>query len=154
MPGSIRSTSSACSVSAPTSRDYARETTTITLHYATAIMRSAYKTERIPSDVTIGVRPPVRRGEDADERVGPDDVPTHEEVFALIAAARPYRAAALRSGPADYASQEVLGTTTGSSSTWSGASSWSIGRFNGSTVGSSTSARSVRRSAKDKLSSV
>ena len=73
---------------------YATSTATITMHYATTIMRAAFHAARIPRDVTVGVKPPTRRGGDADQGVGADKVPTRDEVVAIIEAAPPpFRAA-------------------------------------------------------------
>lgn len=92
---------------------YATETATIGLHYATAIMRAAYHTNRIRRDVTIGVKAPTRRGDEADERVGPDDVPTRDEVLAIVAAAPPRFRAAIALGACGLRIGEVMGTTVG-----------------------------------------
>lgn len=90
---------------------YEVETVKLTMHYVTAIMRAAYVTKRVPADVTIGVKPPRRRGDDAGDRVGPDDVPTRDEVVALIAAARPEYRAAIALGACGLRVGEVMGVT-------------------------------------------
>jgi integrase len=92
-------------------RDYSLSTATITLHYAAAIMRSAHVTRRVPADVTIGVKPPVRRGDDASDRVGPDDVPTRDEVVAIIAATEARYRAAVVLGACGLRVSEALGAT-------------------------------------------
>lgn len=92
-------------------KGYARSTITITMHYATAVMRSAYQTKRIGHDATLGIKPPKRRVGDSDERVGPDNVPTREEVIAIVKAApEPYRAA-IALGVAGLRIGEVMGVT-------------------------------------------
>jgi integrase len=90
---------------------YATSTATITMHYATAIMRAAFQSARIPRDVTVGVKPPARRGRDADHGVSADKVPTRDEVVAIIAAApAPFRAA-IALGACGLRVGEVLGVT-------------------------------------------
>ena len=93
------------------SEKYATSTATITMHYATNIMRSAFRAARIPRDVTVGVKPPTRRGGDADQGVGADKVPTRDEVVAIIEAAPPPFRAAVVLGACGLRIGEVLGVT-------------------------------------------
>lgn len=94
-------------------RDYAINTATISLHYATTVMRTAYETRRIPRDVTLGIKPPVRRGDDADHPVGPDDVPTRDDVLAIIAATPSRHRAIVVLGACGLRISEAIGTTVG-----------------------------------------
>ncbi len=90
---------------------YARSTATITLHYATSIMRAAYHAGLVPRDPTVGVKPPKRRTGDPDGRVGPENVPTRAEVLAILAAApSPYRAS-IALGIAGLRVSEMLAVT-------------------------------------------
>jgi integrase len=66
--------------------------------YLNAVVRSAYATGRIGRDPTIGTRSRRRRADDGG--VGPDDVPTREEVLAILDAA-----------PARYRAGVALGVT-------------------------------------------
>lgn len=90
---------------------YAVSTSTITLSYATHVMRSAYENGLVARDVTVGVKPPKRRGADAGDRVGPDQVPTHAEVMKMISEApSPFRAA-IALGACGLRIGEVMGVT-------------------------------------------
>lgn len=65
------------------SGDYANSTAKITLHYACAVMRTAYRRGLVPKDVTIAVDPPKdRTGKKQGKQ--PEDVPTRSEVVAMI----------------------------------------------------------------------
>jgi integrase len=91
---------------------YAVSTATMTLGYACTVMRAAHATRRIPADPTVGVKPPTRRGDDADGgRVGPDNVPTRDEVVAIIAATPARFRAAVVLGACGLRVGEVMGVT-------------------------------------------
>ncbi len=92
---------------------YSFNTASIGLSYAKAIMRFAHENDRIRKDVTAGVKPPVRRGDDADARVGPDDVPTRDEVLAIIGAAAPPFRAIIALGACGLRVSEAMGVTIG-----------------------------------------
>jgi integrase len=93
-------------------RDYAHGTAVLTLHYATTIMRAAASLKRVPADVTTNVRPPkARHGED--EPVGPEDVPTGEEIIAILKATRPEYRAIVALGTCGLRISEALGVTVG-----------------------------------------
>jgi integrase len=89
---------------------YSLSTVALTLTYVTSIMRAAHRTQRIPTDPTVGTMTQRRRNADAD-RVGPDDIPTRKEVAAIWAAApSPFRAA-IALGASGLRVGEVLGMT-------------------------------------------
>jgi integrase len=90
---------------------YARSTATISLHYATSIMRAAYQAGLVPRDPTVGVKPPRRRVGDPDGQVGPDDVPTRGEVLSILAAAPAQYRASIALGIAGLRVSEMLGVT-------------------------------------------
>jgi integrase len=90
---------------------YATSTATISLHYACAIMRSACRTGRIARDPTTDVDPPKRRDGDVDGVVGPEQVPTRDEVLAIIAGAPGRHRAAVALGACGLRIGEVLGVT-------------------------------------------
>jgi integrase len=91
--------------------DFSVSTATISLHYATAIMRDAFTTGRIPRDVTVGVKPPVRRGDDAGDRVGPDDVPTRDQVLSILTASQSQYRAVVVLGACGLRISEAIGVT-------------------------------------------
>ncbi len=77
-------------------------------------MRAAYQSGLVVRDPTIGLKPPRHRTGDPDGRVSPDDVPTRDEVLAILAAApSPYRASIARRslGIAGLRVGEMLGVT-------------------------------------------
>jgi integrase len=91
------------------SRRYARSTTATTMSYAGAIMRAAHAAGRIGRDPTRGLRAPKARAEDADGRVGPDQVPTRAEALAILEGAPRHFRAAVALGLAGLRVGEVLG---------------------------------------------
>jgi integrase len=93
------------------SERYATSTTTITMHYATTIMRAAFQSARVSRDVTIGVKPPTRRGADAEAGTSADKVPTRDEVLAILDAAPAQFRAAIVLGACGLRIGEVLGVT-------------------------------------------
>jgi integrase len=66
---------------------YARNTVTETMTYLKRVLRQAAADRRIPFDPTIGVRMPARDAGDRGGIVTAEDVPTHAEAVAIIAAA-------------------------------------------------------------------
>jgi integrase len=91
-------------------KHYAPATVDLTVGYVASIMRAAYATHRVGSDPTVGAQSRRRRASDRD-RVGPDDVPTREEVAAIWnATPAPYRAA-VALGATGLRIGEVLGLT-------------------------------------------
>lgn len=88
---------------------YANSTATISLHYACSIMRSAHRSRRIAFDPTTNVDPPKRRDGAEDGVVGPDQVPTRDDVVALIAAAPERYRAAVALGACGLRVGEVMG---------------------------------------------
>lgn len=88
--------------------DYARRTATITLRYAAAVMRAAYRMRKIPHDVTETLEPPKNRSGRADG-VNADDVPRRADVIAIMEATpTPWRAA-ISLGASGLRVSEVLG---------------------------------------------
>ena len=90
---------------------YARSTATISLHYATTIMRAAYQAGLVPRDPTVGVNPPRRRVGDADGRVRPEDVPTRAEVLTILHATPDRYRASVALGIAGLRVSEMLAVT-------------------------------------------
>jgi integrase len=90
---------------------YARSTTTTTMTYAGMILRAAYASGRIGRDPTRGLRRPKARAGEPDGRVGPDQVPTRDEVLAILEAATARFRAAIALGIAGLRVGEVLGMT-------------------------------------------
>lgn len=88
---------------------YAISTATISLHYACSIMRSAHRSRRIPFDPTTDVDPPKRRDGRNDGEVGPDQVPTRDEVIAIIEGAPEQYRAAVALGACGLRVGEVMG---------------------------------------------
>jgi len=66
---------------------YARNTVKLTMHYTKAVMRQAFDDGLIPSDPTIRLQMPRRDTRDSAGIVTADDVPTHAEALAILAAA-------------------------------------------------------------------
>jgi integrase len=92
------------------SKTYAAKSVDLSMTYLTAVMRSAYRTRRIGTDPTIDTRSRRRRADD-DKRVGPEDVPTREDVAAIWQATpSPYRAA-IALATSGLRIGEVLGLT-------------------------------------------
>lgn len=91
---------------------YAHSTATISLHYACAIMRSAFQTGRIPRDPTVNIKPPKRR-DGRTQAITADEVPTRAEVAALIEGAAPEYRAAIALGAWGLRISEIIGTTVG-----------------------------------------
>jgi integrase len=89
--------------------DYARATVELTFGRALTIMRAAYAAGRISRDPTRGLRPPRRRADEPDDRIGPDDVPTRAEALALLGATPARFRAATAFGLAGLRIGEVLG---------------------------------------------
>ncbi|CAN5658670.1 tyrosine-type recombinase/integrase [soil metagenome] len=90
---------------------YARSTATISMHYASTIMRSAYQSGLVTRYPTVGLKPPRRRVGDPDGRVSPDDVPTRNEVLRILAATPSRYRAAVALGIAGLRISEVLAVT-------------------------------------------
>lgn len=90
---------------------YATSTSTITMHYACAVMRSAFRAGRIPRDPTVALKPPRRRGGDVDGVVGPEQVPTRDEVVAIMAASPDRFRAAVALGACGMRIGEVMGAS-------------------------------------------
>jgi integrase len=90
---------------------YARSTVATTMTYAGMIMRAAYASGRIGRDPTRGLRRPKPRAGESDGRVGPDQVPTRDEVLVILAAAPPPFRAAIALGVGGLRVGEVLGMT-------------------------------------------
>lgn len=90
---------------------YATSTAGITLHYACAVMRSAYRTGRIARDPTSSITAPKRRDGSEDGVVTPKQVPTRDEVVTIIAAAPARYRAAVALGACGLRVGEVLGAT-------------------------------------------
>lgn len=90
---------------------YARSTATITLHYACAVMRAAHRTARIPRDPTAAISPPRRRDGDEDGVVTAEQLPTRDELLAIMAAAPDRYRAAVVLGACGLRIGEVMGVT-------------------------------------------
>jgi len=88
---------------------YSPATVKLTMAYLLAVMRAAFETGRIGRDPTIGARHQ-RRSADAG-RVGPDQVPTREEVTAIWQGAPRRFRAAIALGATGLRVGEVLGMT-------------------------------------------
>jgi integrase len=88
---------------------YATSTTSTTMAYAGMILRAAYASGRIGRDPTVGLRAPKARADEADGRVGPDDVPTRAEALAILEGAPGRYRAAIALGLAGLRVGEVLG---------------------------------------------
>lgn len=91
-------------------REYAAKTVTLSMTYVLGIMRAAYRSGRIPRDVTIGASSQRRRNRDAHD-VTPEEVPTRAEVTAIWSAAPPAFRAAIALGVSGLRVGEVLGMT-------------------------------------------
>lgn len=89
---------------------YAPETVKKTMSYLVAIMRAAYVAGRIPRDPTIGAQSQRRRAHD-DGGVTPDDVPTRDEVVAILEATPARFRAAVALGASGLRVGEVLGVS-------------------------------------------
>jgi integrase len=90
---------------------YRRSTVETTMAYPGMILRAAHASGRIARDPTRGLRQPKRRVGDPDGTVGPDDVPTTAEVFAILRACPPRYRAAVALGMCGLRIGEVLGMT-------------------------------------------
>jgi integrase len=88
---------------------YATSTTTTTMAYAGMILRAAYASGRIGRDPTVGLRAPKARANEADGKVGPDQVPTRAEALAILEGAPARYRAAIALGLAGLRVGEVLG---------------------------------------------
>lgn len=88
-------------------RGYSVRTINTTLNVTKAIMRAAYASGRIVRDPTIGVE--ALRQRNGSERVGPEQVPTSEEVLDLIDATPDQYRAAVALGACGLRIGEVLG---------------------------------------------
>lgn len=88
---------------------YARNTVELTMHYAKAVMRSAYDNGRIGRDPTRGIKPPKARAGEPDGKVTREQVPTRSEVKAILAGAHPRYRVAVALGIAGLRIGEVLG---------------------------------------------
>jgi integrase len=91
--------------------DYARSTVTLTMAYATMVMRAAYMNGRIGRDPTAGLRGPKARAGESDGKVGPEQVPTRAEALAILGAAPPSFRAAIALGLTGLRVGEVIGLT-------------------------------------------
>lgn len=90
-------------------KQYAHNTVVTTMSYATAIMRAAHAAGRIGRDPTKGLKQKKARADEADGKVGPDDVPTREEATAILAGAPTSYRAAIALGVTGLRVGEVLG---------------------------------------------
>jgi integrase len=88
---------------------YSRNTVTLTMTYAAAVMRAAFVSGRIGRDPTRGLRAVKARADERHGRVGPDDVPTRAEAAAILAAAPDRFRAAIALGLSGLRVGEVLG---------------------------------------------
>lgn len=88
---------------------YSDNTVDLTMSYLLAVMRAAYTTGRIGRDPTVGARR--RRRKDDSSRVGPDQVPTRDEVTAIWQGAPSRFRAAIALGATGLRVGEVLGMT-------------------------------------------
>lgn len=91
------------------STSYSRSTVEVTMSYARSILRAAHANGRIGRDPTFGLRPPKARADDANGKVGPDDVPTRVEALAILEGAPARFRAAIALGLAGLRIGEVLG---------------------------------------------
>jgi integrase len=92
-------------------RTYAPATVRLTMAYIVAIMRAAHASRRISVDPTVGAQSKRRRAGDRVGRVGPEAVPTREEVAAIWNAAPASYRAAIALGATGLRVGEVLGLT-------------------------------------------
>jgi integrase len=91
-------------------KKYAPSTVDVTMSYLVGIMSAAYVSGRIPRDPTRGVVGRARRSRN--DQVGPDNVPTRQEVAMIWSAAPPAYRAAVALGASGLRVGEVLGLTS------------------------------------------
>lgn len=92
-------------------KKYAPKTVTLTMAYATMILRAAYASRRIAHDPTAGLRAKKVRADDQGGHVGPDQVPTRAEALAILAGTPATFRAGVALGLAGLRIGEVLGMT-------------------------------------------